>query len=165
MPRLRQVRVSRHSCLLAIGCSLFACQHVGERSASTIDVYDADDIDVTSGTVKGTKISTLIDVEVRLRGLAKSTSSRNAIVYLTHDKNKAEADSYRNCINLIIDSKLKFNSPDVSDYLFTGVFVLIDRFDPSVVHLTYNEIKFSTDCQGLKELDQYPYFFVKSFEK
>lgn len=165
MRYLREVHVNRLCCLLAIAFSIVACQHVGSSSGSAIEGYVADDIAVDSGTVKGKKISTLQDEEVELRGLVKSASNGSTIMYLSHDKSELEIDSYRNCINLIIDRKLRFNSPTVDDYIFTGKFIFIDRLDPSTVYLTYKNIRFDTDCQSFKRPDQYPYFVVKSFQK
>ena len=116
-------------------------------------------------TVGGAQISTLTDEEVSLRGLVKSSPKGNTIMFLTNDPDKIDSDSYRNCINLIIDPKMGFSSPDPGNHVFTGRFVLVERFDPSVVFLSYEGIGFNTDCQALKRPNIYPYFLVKSFAK
>lgn len=165
MRHLRKTLAHRLSCSLAIALGLVACQHVGSTSDSAAESYVADEIAVDSGTVRGKSIVTLQEVEVELRGLAKSASNGSTIMYLSHDKNALELNSYRNCINLIIDRKLKFNSPTVTDYIFTGTFLLVDRPDPSTVYLTYKDIRFDTDCQAFKKPDQYPYFVVRRFRR
>jgi hypothetical protein len=165
MRRLPKALAHRLAYLLAIASGMVGCQHVGSTSGSVIESYVADDIAVDTGTVKGKSIATLEDVEVELRGLVKSASGGSTIMYLSHDTNALEIDSYRNCIHLIIDRKLKFNSPTVTDYVFTGTFILVDRPNASTVYLTYKDIRFDTDCQAFKKPDRYPYFVVKSFRK
>lgn len=165
MRRPRQVLVHRFSCLLAISLGVVACQYVESRAGGALESYAADDININNGTVRGNKISTLLDVEVNLTGLVKSAPNGSTIMYLSHDKNDIVPGSYRNCINLIIDRKLKFNSPTVSDYVFTGKFILIDRPDIETLYMTYDKIRFDMDCQAFKEPDQYPYFVVRRFQK
>lgn len=161
----RKARAHRLACMLAIASGLVGCQHVGSTSESVVKRYLADDIDVDTGTVKGTSIASLEDVQVELRGLVKTLSGGSPILYLSHDKNAAENGAYRNCIHLIIDSKLNFKSPTVTDYIFTGTFILVDRLDAQTVYLTYDGVRFDTDCQAFKKPDQYPYFVVKRFRK
>jgi hypothetical protein len=151
--------------VLAIAFGLAACQHAGSKSGPVLDRYVADDIAVDSGTIADRPIASLQDVEVELRGLVKSAPNGSTVMYLSHDPDKAQLDSYGNCINLIIDRKLRFNAPAVSDYRFTGTFILVDRLDPLEVHLTYRKIRFDTDCQAFKKPDQYPYFVVRSFQQ
>jgi hypothetical protein len=163
MRRRPKALARRLACSLAIACCIVGCAHVASTSA--IERYVADEIAVDTGTVKGKSITTLQDVDVELRGLVKSAAGGSTIMYLSHDRNALEIDSYRNCINLIIDPKLKFRSPTVTDYIFTGTFILVDRPDASTVYLTYKDIRFDTDCQSFKRPDRYPYFVVKSFRK
>lgn len=165
MHRLLKALANRLACALAIASGMVGCQHVGSTSDSMVESYSADDIAGDTGTVKGRSIATLQDVEVELRGLVKSASGGSTIMYLSHDRKAVENDSYRNCINLIIDRKLKFKSPTVTDYIFTGMFILVDRPDGSTVYLTYQGTRFDTDCQAFKKPDRYPYFVVKSFRK
>lgn len=139
------------------------CASTGGADAP--EVYLSDEIDVDNGTIRGREISALEAVDVRLRGLVKSKPRGSTVMYLSHDKNAFDPDSYRSCINLIIDKKLGFNSPVVRDFVFRGRFVLVERLDPSVMHLTYDGIGFDIDCQSFKKPDKYPYFFVKGFEK
>jgi hypothetical protein len=134
-------------------------------SSRATKAFVAGDIDVDRSTVGGAQISTLVDEDVSLRGFVKSSPKGNTIVFLTNDLDKIDPDSYRNCINLIMDRKIGFNSPDLSTHTFTGRFVLVERSDPSVVFLTHEGIRFNTDCQALKRPNSYPYFLVKSFNK
>jgi hypothetical protein len=134
-------------------------------SSRATKAFVAGDIDVDRSTVGGAQISTLVDEDVSLRGFVKSSPKGNTIVFLTNDLDKIDPDTYRNCINLIIDCKIGFNSPDLSTHTFTGRFVLVERLDPSVVFLTHEGIRFNTDCQALKRPNSYPYFLVKSFNK
>ena len=164
MRLLRRAPFHRIICLIAIGCGPAACQHA-TGDANAPEMYVADEIDVDAGTIRGREISALTEVDVRLRGLVKSKAKGSTAMYLSHDKNAIDPDSYRSCINLIIDKKLNFNSPVVSDFVFTGRFFLLERPDPSDVDFSYNGIAFNTDCQVFKKPDQYPYFVVKDFEK
>jgi hypothetical protein len=134
-------------------------------SSRATKAFVAGDIDVDQSTVGGAQISTLVDEDVSLRGFVKSSPKGNTIMFLTNDLDKIDPDSYRNCINLIMDRKIGFNSPDLSTHTFTGRFVLVERSDPSVVFLTHEGIRFNTDCQALKRPNSYPYFLVKSFNK
>jgi hypothetical protein len=163
MRRLLKALAHRLAYALTIASGMVGRQHVGSTSDSVVESYSAVDIAVDTGTVKGRSIATLQDVEVELRGLVKSASGGSTIMYLSHDRNAVENDSYRNCINLIIDRKLKFKSPTGTDYIFTGMFLLVDRPDESTVYLTYKGTRFDADCQAFKKPDRYPYFVVKSF--
>lgn len=165
MRHRRKARARRLVCGLAVASGLVGCQHVASTFESVIKRYLAEDIAVDTGTVKGTSIASLQDVQVELRGLVKTLSGGSPIMYLSHDKNAAENDGYRNCIHLIIHGKRKFQSPTVTDYIFTGTFILVDRPDAQTVYLTYDGIRFDTDCQAFKKPDQYPYFVVKRFRK
>src|SRR5687768_16629832 len=108
MRRPRLVLAHRFSCLLAISLGVVACQYVEPRAGGALESYAVDDININNGTVRGNRISTLLDVEVNLTGLVKSAPNGSTIMYLSHDKNDIVPGSYRNCINLIIDRKLKF---------------------------------------------------------
>jgi hypothetical protein len=165
MLRLRKASVRRLICLIAIGCGPVACQHTTGR-VNAREMYVADEIDVDAGTIRGREISALTEVDVRLRGLVRSKPKGITVVmYLSHDKNAIDPDSYRSCINLVVDKKLNFNSPEVREFVFTGRFLLMERPDPSFMGLSYNGIAFDTGCQLFKKPDQYPYFVVKDFEK
>lgn len=160
-PRL--TRVPRIASVFAITIMISACQHGETISSRATKTFVAGDINVDQSTVGGTEISTLVDEDVRLRGFVKSSPKGNTIMFLSNDVDQIDPDSYRNCINLIIDRKIGFNSPDLSSHTFMGRFVLIERLDPSVVFLAHEGIRFNTDCQALKRPNSYPYFLVKSF--
>lgn len=162
-PRLAPAR--RVALLLAISISIAACQHVDQGSSRMAKTYNADGIDIERGTVEGVQISALVDEDVRLRGFVKSSAKGNTVMFLSSDEDKIDPDSHRHCINLIIDRAVGFDSPDVSRHVFTGRFVLVERFDASVVYLEHEGIRFNTDCQALKQPNRYPYFLVKAFER
>lgn len=164
MRRPRRALVNEFLAMLIAAVGAAGCGHMDSESGIPIDRYHAADIDLTSATIRGQKISTLLDRQVRLTGLARSSSGGSAVMYLVQDKSEVDTGSYRNCINLIVDNRLRFNSPVASRYTFTGKFLLLGRLDPTIVYLTYKGIRFDTDCQSLSQLGEYPYFVVTGFE-
>ncbi len=160
----QRILARRLSVLIAIAMGIAACQNVETAFPPATKTYDANDIDVNLGTVRGVPISTIVDEDVMLRGFVKTSPKGNAIMFLSDDKDKIDSDSFRDCINLIIDRKIGFKAVKVSAHTFVGRFVLVERLDPSDVYLTHQGIRFSTDCQAFRQPDSYPYFFVRTIE-
>jgi hypothetical protein len=165
MRRLHLAHVIRTTFLLMATCGLNGCEHAGSDSTRLARSFVAGDINAEAGTIGNQRLDELQEVEIRIRGLVKLSPKGSAILYLSRDQATIESSAFGNCINLILDKKLKFDLPVLSEYQLTGEIVLIERLDPTIVYLTYKGIRFDTDCQAFKQSKQYPYFFVRKVAK